>query len=143
MTAGSSPPCLQMKDCSPFYSELYSETVKDAVSQFSFSEIETKVSVEIQYKGTVFKKGQLFVIRNDETVEFGELLLMFVTEERVHLLTRVFIADFLPEYHLYYLKNTSEKAHCLNIENLLDFYPLTYMLQGCRVVPLKHSVVSH
>lgn len=100
--------------------------------------------MEIQYKGTVFKKGQLFVIRNDETVEFGELLLMFITEERVDLLTRVFIADFLPEYHLYSLRNTSERVHCLNIENLPDFYPLTsYMLQGCRVVPLKHSVVSH
>lgn len=144
LTSGSCPPFLQLKDSSPFYSELYSETVKDAVSPFKFSETQTRVSSEIQYKGTVYKKGQLFVIRNEETVEFGELMLMFITEEHVDLLTRVFIADFLPEYHLYSLRNTSKRVQCLNIDHLPDYYPLSsYMLQGHRVVPLKHSIVSH
>ncbi|KAI2645590.1 hypothetical protein H4Q32_024100 [Labeo rohita] len=57
LTSGSCPPVLQLKDSSPFNSELYSETVKEAVSQFNCSERETRVSLEIQYEGTVFKKG--------------------------------------------------------------------------------------
>lgn len=73
---------------------------------------------------------------------------MLITEEHVDLLTRVFIADFLPKYHLYSVRNTSESVQCLYIEDLPDIYPLaSYVLQGFRfffmVVPLKHSVVSH
>lgn len=59
------------------------------------------------------KKGQLFVITNEETVEFDELLLMFITEQHVVLLTRVFIADFLPEYHFSLAEKHQRKSVCV------------------------------
>lgn len=54
------------------------------------------------------------------TVEFGELLLMFIRGEQVKLLTKVFITDLLPEYHLYSLRNRSERVECLKFEDLPD-----------------------
>lgn len=44
LTVGPCPPALQIKGSSPFCPELYSEAVKNAVSQFSFSETQTKVA---------------------------------------------------------------------------------------------------
>ena len=43
---------LQVKGASPFYSVLYSKSIQDAVRQFGFTETNTKVTVEILYKGT-------------------------------------------------------------------------------------------
>jgi len=61
----------QVKDGSPFYSGLYSKAIQDAVGQFGSTETNTKVTVEILYKGTSYKKGQFLVTGNIDSVEFG------------------------------------------------------------------------
>lgn len=48
---------LQVTDSSPFYSVLYSKAIQDAVRQFDFTYTNTKVMVEMAYKGTSYKKG--------------------------------------------------------------------------------------
>lgn len=134
----------QVKNGSPFYSGLYSKAIQDAVRQFDFTETNTKVTVEILYKGTSYKKGQFLVTGNIDSMQFGELVLILIKNDTVHFLMSVYTAEFLSEYHLYSVRKDNEKMQCLNISDLIDFYPLpSYIKDGCQIVPLKHSVLSH
>lgn len=146
LSAGTvSPPALQMKDCSPFYSELYSEEVKSAVLPFGFTERNTRIPVDLEYKGITYRKGQFVVIKNDDSVEFGELILIFVKgDSALHFLMRAYDGEFLPYYHMYLVKKkTGGRLECRHISKLIDMWPLSsYTKNGYQFVPLKHSVLS-
>lgn len=106
LSAGSvSPPALQIKDGSPFYSELYSEQVKGTILHFGFTERNTTIHVNVQYNGIIYKKGQFVVTKNDDTAEFGEIILILVKDEfALYFLTRVHDVEFLSHYHMYTVK---------------------------------------
>lgn len=133
---------LQVRDSCAFYPELYSNTIKHAVRELAFSESNTTVTTNIQYKGTAYKKGQFLVYRNDEYMEFGELLLILIHKDTsVYVLMDIHKGTFLSEYHLYSLTKESLGLQCINIHDLPDFYPLvSYILDGYQVIPLKHSI---
>lgn len=135
---------LQVKDSCAFYPNLYSNTIKHAVRELAFSEINTTVTTDIQYKGTAYKKGQFLVYRNDEYMEFGELLLILIhNDTSVYVLMDIHKGTFLSEYHLYSVTKDSLGLQCININDLPDFYPLvSYILDGYQVIPLKHSIVE-
>jgi len=135
---------LQVKDCCTFYPNLYSDTIKHAVREFTFSEINTSVSTDIVYKGTSYKKGNFLVSKNDEAIEFGELLIILIqNDDTVYFVMGVHKADYHSEYHLYSVTKQNTRLQCLNINDLVDFYPLpSYILNGHQVIPLKHSVLS-
>lgn len=102
--SGSSQP-LHIKDSCTFYPNLYSETIKQAASDYGFSENNTSVSTDIQYKGTTYKKGHFLVSKNDETVEFGELLIILIKNDaEVYFVMDIHKADYHSEYHLYSAK---------------------------------------
>uniref|UniRef100_A0A096MAD3 Uncharacterized protein n=1 Tax=Poecilia formosa TaxID=48698 RepID=A0A096MAD3_POEFO len=84
---------LQIKSGSPFYSTLYSKSIQDAVRQFDFTETNTNATLEILYKGTSYK-GQFLVTGSIEAVEFGELQLILINNEAVHVLVSVYKAEF-------------------------------------------------
>lgn len=135
---------VRVKNSTAFYQELYGDSVKDAVRCFGFTENNTKVSAEVMYRGTLYRKGQFLVTNNMDSVEFGELALVLIKDEVIHFLLRKFVAEFLPEYHLHELKNQTEVMQCVKINDLADFYPLTsYVMNEKLVIPLKHSVMSH
>lgn len=48
-----------------------------------FTETNAKISLEIIYKGTLYKKGQFLLTRSDDLVEFGELTLILIKDETV------------------------------------------------------------
>lgn len=135
---------LQVKDSSVFYPSLYSDTIKHAVRELAFSESNTTVTTDIQYKGTAYKKGQFLVYRNNEYMEFGELLLILIKNDTsVYVLMNIHKGIFLSEYHLYSVTKDSLGLQCININDLPDFYPLvSYILDGYQVIPLKHSIVE-
>lgn len=139
---------LHVKDNCIFYIGLYSEKFKQAVNEFDFSEYNTSVSTDIQYKGIIYKKGHFLVSKNDETLEFGELLIILIKNNtEVYLVMDVHKGDYHFEYHLYSVKKDvvrwSVMLLCLKISDLVDFYPLTsYVVNGHKVIPLKHSIVS-
>lgn len=55
----------------------------------------------------------------------------------------MYIAEFLPQYHLYSVRKDDENMQCLNISELTDFYPLpSYMKDGYQMVQLKQCVVT-
>lgn len=145
LTAGSvGPQDLQMKDCSPFCSELYSEQINSAVVQFGFTETNAKITADVQYKGITYKRGQFVVTRNDDLVQFGELIQVIVKDDTaVHFLLRLHATEFLPHYRMYSVKNPSEKLQCFHINDLLDAWPLSsYIKDGHQIVPLRHSILS-
>lgn len=135
---------LQVKNCCSFVPSLYSDAIKCAVASFGFSENDTCVSTDIQYKGTSYKKGDFLIAKNDESIEFGELVIILIQ----HNATVYFVLDmhssaYHNEYHLYSVTKLTAQLLCLHISNLVDFYPLKpYIINGHRVIPLKHSVLS-
>ena len=64
-----------------FYPSLYSDAIKYAVTEFGFSEHNTRVSTDIQYKGTSNKKGHFLVSKNDESIEFWERLIILIQND--------------------------------------------------------------
>ncbi|XP_023815110.1 uncharacterized protein LOC111948035 [Oryzias latipes] len=145
LSAGSmSPPALQMRDGSPFYSELYSEQVKTAVLHFGFTERNTKIPLDVMYNGITYRKGQFVVTKYDDSVEFGQLLLIFVKDDSVvHFLMKMHVAEFLSSYNMYSIKNDTGRLECRLISELIDLWPLSsYVNNGYQIVPLKHSILS-
>lgn len=134
---------LHIKNGCAFIPNLYSDRVNHAVSVFGFSENDTIVSTEIQYKGTAYKKGDFLVL--NESMEFGELVIILIKDiATVYFLMDTHKSDHLPKYHLYAVTQQSTGMQCVNINALVDFYPLTsYIVNGHRVIPLKHSVLSN
>lgn len=139
-----SPPALQIKDVSPFYSQIYSEQVKETVLHLGFTERNTKILFDVQYNGLTYRKGQFLVTKNDESVEFGELLLIFIKDDSaLHFLMRVYDVEFLSYYHMYSVKNDAGRLELRLISELIDMWPLIpYMKNGYQIVPLKHSILS-
>lgn len=135
---------LQVKDSCTFYPDLYSDAMKYAVRQFGFTGNDTSVCTEIQYKGTSYKKGNFLVSKNEESIEFGELLIILIKNDAaVCFVLDVHQAEYLSEYHVYSVTKDSTRLQCLNITDLVDVYPLpSYFVNGHQVIPLKHSVLS-
>ena len=101
--------------------------------EFSFSQHNTTVSTDIQYKGTSYKKGHFLVSKND----------LIKNDASVYFVVDIHRAEYHPEYHLYSVTKQSSRLQCLNINDLVDFYPLpSYMVDGNQVILLKHSVLS-
>lgn len=108
---------LQVKESCAFYPNLYSDTIKHAVRELAFAESNTTVTTDIQYKGTVYKKG-----------------VCFDGYPQRHLPLRI---------QLYSVTKDSLGLQCININDLPVFYPLvSYILDGYQVIPLKHSIVE-
>lgn len=82
----------------------------------------TKISAEVMYRGTLYRKGQFLVTNNMDSVEFGELALVLRKDEVIHFLLRKFVAEFIPEYHLHELKNQTQVMQCVKINDLAYFY---------------------
>ena len=135
---------LQVKESCIFYLNLYCDAIKHAIGEFGFDENNTTVSTNIQYKGTSYEKGNFLVSKNDESMEFGELVIILIKmEAAVYFVIDVHKADYLSEYHMYPVTKQSTRMQCLNINDLVDFYPLpSYIVNGLQVIPLKHSVLS-
>lgn len=104
----------------------------------------TRVSTDIQYKGTSYKKEDFLVTKNDETMEFGELVVILIQHNAtVYFVFDMHTSEYHNEYHMYSVTKLTAQLLCLNITNLADFYPLkSYIINGHRVIPLKHSILS-
>lgn len=95
-------------------------------------------------KGTTYKKGHFLVTGSMDSIEFCKLVLVLMKNETIHCLVSVYTEEFLPQYHLYSVRKDNDKMQCVNVNDLIDFYPLpSYMKDGYKLVPLKHSMLSH
>lgn len=126
---------LQVKNLSPYHMELYSEKVCNAVEL---------VSTEVQWKGTLYRKGSFLCMKNDNSVEFGQIeLILMKGNKYVYFLVTPHCSSYLAEYGLYHVGEAVKQMFCINAEHCLDFYPLAaYSLCGMTVLSLKHSVLD-
>lgn len=80
--------------------------------------------------------------KNDESIEFGELLMILIQCDAVYFVIDVYKTDYHSEYHLYSVAKSME-LQCIHINDLVDYYPLpSYVTNGLQVIPLKHGVLS-
>lgn len=142
LSAGPHCSQLQIKDSCVFYPSLYSDSIRSATRHMGFSESNTSVSTNIEYKCTSCKKGHFLVSTNDECVEFGRLIIILIKNNAaVYFVVEIYNVDYHSECHLYSVTQTTG-LQCINIDDLVDFYPLpSYTLNGNKVIPLKHGVL--
>lgn len=135
---------MQLKDASPFCSELYTEQIKIAVQQFGFTATNAQITENVQYKGISYKRGQFVVIRNVDWVELGEVIFLILKDNSaLHFLVKVHVTEFMPHYHMFSVRNVSDRLLCLHLNDLVDVWSLpSYVKDGHQIVPLKHSVLS-
>lgn len=137
-------PVLKSKDSSPYHAHLYSDAVRNAVEAHMLTEPDS-VSTEVRFKGTLYKKGSFLCLKHDdESVEFGQIELVLIKDNK-HLcfLVTAHTSLYLSEYGLYEVKQAAGDMRCINVEQCLDFYPLSlYSLRGVKVISLKHSIVD-
>lgn len=135
------PPALQVKHSS-YHAELYSSKVRNAVEAslvtFDF------VSTEVSFQGTTYRKGFFLCLKNDEYVEFGQLELILMKENKdVYFLVTPHSSSYMPEYGLHKVGEAAKNMLCINVEKCLDLYPLAaYSLFAMTVISLKHSVLD-
>lgn len=79
---------------------------------------------------------------SQETLTALSLVNLFLIS--IRKMCSIYQTEFLSQFHLYSVKSDKEKKKCLNVRDLMDFYPLpSYMKEGCEIILLKHSVFSH
>lgn len=69
--------------------------------------------MDVQYRGITYTKGQLVVIGNDDMVEFGKVFLTVVKNNlALHVLMRVYSAEYHPQYHIYSVQESGRHVSC-------------------------------
>lgn len=113
------------------------ETYRFATEQLEREDVRQVQRIKFR---SVFNSLQNF----DESVEFGEHLLIFVKDDSaVHFLMRLYDAEFISYYHMYSVKKDTGRLECRLISELIDLWPLSsYVKNGYQIIPLKHSILS-
>lgn len=131
-----------MKDSSPYHADLYSSKVRSAVEAGLVTP--DLVSTEANFRGTLYKKGFFVCLKNDESLEFGQLELVLIKENKdVHFLVMPHSSSYMPEYGLHKIGEAAKDMVCINADQCLNYYPLpAYSLFEMKVISLKHSVLD-
>lgn len=72
--------------------------------------------------------SSVFVTGSMDYVEFGELVLILINNDTVHFLVSVYRTKFFPQYHMFSIRKDNKKMECLNISDLMDFYPFRFAI---------------
>ena len=91
----------------------------------------------MQYNGITYRKGQFVVTKNDDSVEFGEIILILVKDDfALHFLMRVYDGEFLSHYHMYSVKKDTGRLECRLASEMIDMWPLScYINNGlCNMI---------
>ena len=91
-----------------------------------------------------YRKGSFLCLKNSESVEFGQLELILMKENKdVYFLVTPHSSSCMPEYGLYKVGESARDMLCINADQCLEFYPLAaYSLLAVKVIFLKHSVLD-
>lgn len=74
--------------------------------------------------GTSYKKRDFLITKNDESMEFGELVVILIQHNAtVFFVLDMHTSEYHNEYHMYSVTKLTAQLLCLNITHLVDFYP--------------------
>lgn len=131
------PPVLKLMNSTPYHANLYSDAVRKAVETSMLTEPDT-VSTEVNFKGTLYKKGSFLCLArdSDDSIKFGLIELVLTKDEKeVCFVVVLHSSVHISEYGVYEIKQSAEDMRCVNAGHCLDFYPLPlYSLNGHKVI---------
>lgn len=112
------PPVFKVKDSSPYHAELYSSKVHSAIETGSVTP--DFVSIEVNFRGTLYKKGSILCLKNDESLEFGQLDLVLMKENKdVYFLVMPHSSSYMPEYGIHKIGEAAKDIVCINADQCL------------------------
>jgi len=125
--------------------QVYSSAIQRSV-ETSKLVLPTDNCVSATVKGTVYKKGDVVVLRQESyqyCVEVGRILfVLHDNKEKLFVLVEHLETDFVPHMRVYRLGDVL-KYECVCIEDLLSPFPLNvYQLKEGNYIRLKHGLVS-
>lgn len=129
----------------PFCIFLYNKEIQDSVLlTLRENHIKAYVSDRITFRGIMYKKGlHVAVSRKEKYLYFGEILFILNLESKVFLVMNVFHSSYCNKTNLY-IKEHELFFKCLEITELLDYYPLTAYKHGMEyLIVLKHSIIDN
>lgn len=116
---------LQVKQSTPFHAELYSDAVRSAAEASLSDQCALEASTEIQWKGTLYRKGFFLNIGLGMPTVFAQNDLMLIMDKNVYFLVTLHGSSYLPEFRLYEIHTACGGMRCIIGELLLDYYPLS------------------
>lgn len=124
---------------------IYSADIQDAISQDLFLSTDTVVSHSTTVKGTTYKKG-LYVLltETEDGLLTGKIVLILVRNNcDVFFVISHHHASHLAHLHVYCICTEINAITLVNVNDLLDYYPLpVYSMQQMQVFALHHMFVS-
>ena len=139
------PPTVTVDNGIEFHADSYNFDIQQAVEKWHFLPHSTVASYKVTYKGTIYKKGFLVPIdQNEEGIVFGKIVLILVNEGyRVYFVAEKCQSVYFCQMGLTALLSKSEDHHniCILADKVLDYYPLPeYKSRSLLLVPLHHAV---
>lgn len=84
--------------------------MKEIILNFGFNERNTTTSVDLQHNGIIYKKGRFVVTKNDDSMEFGEIILVLMRKYFALYLLHGCMA--MNSFHTYTVKNRTLRLEC-------------------------------
>nr|XP_023666586.1 uncharacterized protein LOC111843326 [Paramormyrops kingsleyae]XP_023666587.1 uncharacterized protein LOC111843326 [Paramormyrops kingsleyae] len=135
-------PQVQVSDSTRFYPELYDDGIRAAVADFGLTSCNSVVTDKVHVRGTSYANGMLVLLRYTKgQLGLGQIASIFIKSETTALLlVWEKTANWVPELGVYEIsKNCSDKLICKNLDELIDYVPLSFYHRGARLlIPLKH-----
>lgn len=120
----------------------YNDRIRASVASYNFESESTLATNEVTVKGTVYKKGMLVLLgNNDEELQIGKIKLIIVQHDSVYFVSEKHTFVQLRDIGVYCALGVAQQHYvCTKQDNLLDYYPLPdYKMYDMTMVVLHHS----
>uniref|UniRef100_A0A1A8BQ80 Uncharacterized protein n=1 Tax=Nothobranchius kadleci TaxID=1051664 RepID=A0A1A8BQ80_NOTKA len=139
------PPTIQIiGEANDYRHHLYNSATQDAVTKANVSNHNMLDVSAVVYKGTKYVKGHVVVVdHTDESTEFGKIVVILVNDSKLYFVLELHQSVRLIDLGLYCLHCPTDRSLCVNVDSLMDHYPIPlYNMADLFVVSLHHSVSS-
>jgi hypothetical protein len=130
-----------------FHAEMYHVLIQKSVESFDFSHVNTVVCDRITVKGTLYQNGHHVFLPSagdNDQLSVGCIKLVLIKNECiVFFIVLPRACKFVQNMGVYQVTDiTSVNYLCVNVESLLDYYPLhVYKVKNSEWLALKHKFV--
>lgn len=120
----------------------YNSVIQDAVAKADCSDQNILDVSAVVYKGTKYVKGHVVIVNHtDEGFVFGKIEGILVEDSTLHFVLGLHHSVLLVDLGLHCLHCPPESNVCVNVDSLMDYYPMPlYSIAGLSVISLHHSV---
>ena len=124
---------------------VFCNEIANIIHAYRFDMANCVVCKHVIHKGTCYKLSQFLVLNREELdLRVGKIRFIFLHEEEVWFVVKVFIAYYVPYLGIYCLNDDDFSLQmCVSIYKLHDYYPLYcyHAANGFDYLVLKHNLV--